>query len=374
MISKRNAIGSILASVGFLCTSYVHAQSNEIKIATIGTMSGALKDAGIANRHGVSLAAAEINAQGGIDGKKIVLVHFDDKGDAENAKRMAQDVLKVPNLSAVIGLQSYDTAPDLLAVFAKAKLPVVITGVGADAQTLTFSENVFRTAIPDSILAARMVKEIQASQGGVSIVVENSAYGKSGLKHLKQALESVKITNTQVFELSQGNRQLSATIQQIRKVGGNVLLWMNAVDAAAFRIAVNNHGWKPTIVASSHVSQADYSSMVGPLVHGTHVAVGYSPAESDESARRFYRNYRRFTGEAILTYPTISASAFDATYLLGMAVLQASSSQPQQIIKNLKSLQEPFQGIVQAYQQPFSNGADAVVSEDSVRVEVLQAK
>ena len=50
------------------------ANDNEIRIGVINPLTGPSKDIGIGAKLGASLAAAEINARGGINGKKIVLV------------------------------------------------------------------------------------------------------------------------------------------------------------------------------------------------------------------------------------------------------------------------------------------------------------
>ena len=56
-----------------------------VKIGFIGPLTGGVAQYGIATKEGVELKIEEINAQGGINGKKLELITVDDKGDAKEA-------------------------------------------------------------------------------------------------------------------------------------------------------------------------------------------------------------------------------------------------------------------------------------------------
>lgn len=83
-------------------TTTTAAASATIRIGLEGPLTGDQKDTGIGMLRGARLAAAEINAQGGIGGKKVVIVPIDDQADPKVAKVAAEKAIK-RGLDAVVG-------------------------------------------------------------------------------------------------------------------------------------------------------------------------------------------------------------------------------------------------------------------------------
>ena len=101
------------------------AQANEIRIGVINPLTGPSKDIGIGAKLGASLAAAEINARGGINGKKIVLVSYDDKATPAYAEEVAREMVKNGKLHAVLGGVNTGVVVKTSPIFQAAKLPTM---------------------------------------------------------------------------------------------------------------------------------------------------------------------------------------------------------------------------------------------------------
>ena len=105
------------------------ANDNEIRIGVINPLTGPSKDIGIGAKLGASLAAAEINARGGINGKKIVLVSYDDKATPAYAEEVAREMVKNGKLHAVLGGVNTGVVVKTSPIFQAAKLPTMLTAV-----------------------------------------------------------------------------------------------------------------------------------------------------------------------------------------------------------------------------------------------------
>ncbi|MFM7061479.1 MAG: branched-chain amino acid ABC transporter substrate-binding protein, partial [Actinomycetes bacterium] len=83
-------------------TTTTAAASETIRIGLEGPLTGDQKDTGIGMLRGARLAAQEINAKGGIDGKQVVIVPIDDQADPEVAEAAAKKAIRA-GLDAVVG-------------------------------------------------------------------------------------------------------------------------------------------------------------------------------------------------------------------------------------------------------------------------------
>jgi len=87
--------------LGFLIW-VVHLNKPPITIGFMGPLTGKYADLGVSGRNGAMLAVEEINSEGGINGRPLVLIPEDDKGTPEGTKE-AFDRLRKANVVAIIG-------------------------------------------------------------------------------------------------------------------------------------------------------------------------------------------------------------------------------------------------------------------------------
>ena len=84
-------------------TAAASASKAPIKIPVVGPMTGDYATWGMSAWQGASIAASEINAAGGVMGRKIQLVKFDEKGDAIEGASVAQAIVSDPSYTMEIG-------------------------------------------------------------------------------------------------------------------------------------------------------------------------------------------------------------------------------------------------------------------------------
>ena len=90
------------AVIGMLATS---AYAEDIVLGVQGPYTGGSSSMGVSNRAGIKIAVNEINAAGGIIGKKIVLVERDDEAKNERGVQIAQEFI---NNSKVVGALGFE--------------------------------------------------------------------------------------------------------------------------------------------------------------------------------------------------------------------------------------------------------------------------
>ena len=146
---KRITTGLLLAALGMSmlagCAAgqgAVPAASDTIKIGLNYELSGAVATYGQDSVKGVQMAVDEINAAGGIKGKKIQLVQYDTKSDPAQATTLATKLMTQDKVVTVIGPATSGSFMATIPVANKNQVPVVSGSATADAATVDANGNV----------------------------------------------------------------------------------------------------------------------------------------------------------------------------------------------------------------------------------------
>ncbi len=189
-------LSHVLACILVLCA--VPAWGAEpIKIGFLYLMSGRLATAGTTSKQGAEIAIGEINAAGGINGRKVEAIYLDDKGDPTVALQEVDRLVKQERVSAVMGVISSQVALAISPVLNQLKVPFLVTSAQTPQITgprcnpytfrITWSNNEnLKTAV---ILAAKS-KSKKWTTVGPDYVFGHEAWA-AFKKHLKGARPDV---------------------------------------------------------------------------------------------------------------------------------------------------------------------------------------
>ncbi|QLE15767.1 ABC transporter substrate-binding protein [Bifidobacterium longum] len=141
-------------------SSSAKASGDSITIGTVTTNSGTAAAYGEAEVKGFELAVSEINAKGGINGKKVKLESVDDKGDATEASNAYNKLAGDNNVLAVAGPTISATTAAVAPLADQSKLVTIAPAATSDS--IETGNYLFRTCFKDSYqgeVAARFAAE-----------------------------------------------------------------------------------------------------------------------------------------------------------------------------------------------------------------------
>ena len=141
-------------------SSSAKASGDSITIGTVTTNSGTAAAYGEAEVRGFELAVSEINAKGGINGKKVKLESMDDKGDATEASNAYNKLAGDNNVLAVAGPTISATTAAVAPLADQSKLVTIAPAATSDS--IETGNYLFRTCFKDSYqgeVAARFAAE-----------------------------------------------------------------------------------------------------------------------------------------------------------------------------------------------------------------------
>lgn len=170
------------------------ADAPGLPLVVIGPMSGPVAFQGEVMRDGAKLAVDQINAAGGVGGRKITLQVLDDRNDAKVAVQLAEEAVKSGAL-AVIGHRSSSTTIAAGKVYKEAHIPAV-TGSAAAPEVTAGNPWYFRmlsdTASQGEILAGYASVVLGARKA--TLLIEESAYGLSLAESFRKTAEGFGLT------------------------------------------------------------------------------------------------------------------------------------------------------------------------------------
>ena len=105
----KKVLGAVALAVAglFAFTGCGEKAGETVKIGAIGPLSGAVAVYGVDCLNGINLAAEEINAAGGINGKKIEIVSEDDEGNPEKSVNAYKKIVTQKKTKLIVGSFPY---------------------------------------------------------------------------------------------------------------------------------------------------------------------------------------------------------------------------------------------------------------------------
>jgi branched-chain amino acid transport system substrate-binding protein len=370
-----------LAAIALACASLGNAYAAEpIKIGMSGPFTGGSSSMGVSMRDGVKLAVEEINAAGGLLGRKIELIERDDEAKNERGVQIAQELINKEKVVATVGFINTGVALAAQRFYQDAKIPVmnnVATGTLITQQFKDQPENyVFRNSASDSIQAPMIVEEAVVRRGfkKVAILADSTNYGQLGRADLEKALDLKGIKPVAVEKFNIKDVDMTAQLLKAKEAGAEAILtYAIGPELAQIANGMTKLGWKVPMIGSWTLSMANFIDNAGPGGEGARMPQTFIQEPTTPKRQSFIIAYlRTFKPKANrMDSPVSAAQGYDSIYLLAAAIKQANSTEGPKIKAALEDLKAPVEGVVTTYNRPFTkDDHDAITANIPVFGEV----
>ncbi len=303
-----------------------------IKVGWLGPLTGNVAQYGQAVKNGVDLYVEQLNAAGGINGKKIELVSYDEEGDATKAVTGYNSVMD-QGVVAIIG--SVTTAPTIAVVAESFADNTPMITASATAIPVTFNEetnqvytNMFRSCFIDSfqgVTMARFAKNVLAADTAAVLYDNGDTYSTGVYDYFVNecAAQGIEVVATESY--ASGSVDFSGQLPDIAAAKPDVLflpVYYNDVALIASQAAAAGitapmlgvDGWSSVLDAVSDTA----------LVEGAYYCSGYSVEDTRELVVNFLSDYaKKYNGA---TPNMFDAQGYDAAWILFDAIAAAEKS------------------------------------------------
>jgi len=227
-MSKVFFKGVLAAFLGAVLTCGSAFAADTIKIGVPGAHSGELASYGLPTLNAVNLVVDDYNAKGGLLGKQIEVIAFDDACKAEIATNAATKLIS----DGVVGIIGHICSPAgkaAMPLYNNAKIIAISGSITSPGMTLS-GENpyFFRTVANDTASAVAgadyVINSLKAKK--VAILHDNSEYGKGYAEQAADNLKKAGNVEVVLFEaITPGAADYSSVIRKVRNVKADVLMW-----------------------------------------------------------------------------------------------------------------------------------------------------
>lgn len=325
------------------------AAAAPIKIGALFSVTGPPSFLGEPERNSAKMVVDEINAAGGIKGRKIELVVYDTQGDATKAVQAANRLIKEDKVVAIIGPSTTGESMAVIPVAEKENIPLISCAAGSKI-TDPVKKWVFKTAQNDGLAVSKIYEYLNKKQiSKVAILTVSDGFGSSGREQLKANAKKYGIDV--VVDDTYGPKDTDMT-SQLTKIRGSqaqaVICWGTNPGPAVIAKNVKQLGIKLPLFMSHGVSSKKFIELAGDASEGIiipsgKVIVSDVLPSSDKQKKNLmafvkdYQNHYKAEGDHF------GGHAWDAVMLLKSAI-ESGADTPSAIRDQLEKITN-FAGI-----------------------------
>lgn len=284
---RKYTLGLIAAAATVLVAAEVKAQ--EIVVAAVGPMTGQYAVFGEQMKRGAEMAIADINAKGGINGKKLKLEIGDDACDPKQAVAVANQMAS-KKVSFVAGHFCSSSSIPASQVYAEAGI-LQITPASTNPKLTddAFAKkwvNVFRTCGRDdqqgAVAGAYIADKFKGKK--VAIIHDKSTYGKGLADETKKALNAKGFKETMYEAINQGDKDFTALISKM-KAANIDLIYLGGyhTEAGLMVRQAREQGFKALLMSGDALVDNEYWKITGPAGEGTLMTFAPDPRKAMEA-------------------------------------------------------------------------------------------
>jgi branched-chain amino acid transport system substrate-binding protein len=307
------AIAGVLAMAG-------SASPQEIRIGVAEALTGNAAQYGLPIRKGLELAAAEINAAGGINGKKLQLVIEDEQGKKEEAIIVFKKLIFQDKVLMLFGptLSNSAQASDPAAQSAK----VVVFGTSNTADGITSIGNyVFRNSVTEADILPVTLKVAAQKTGLKKVAVlygNDDIFTKSGYDNFAKALQALQLPVTTTETFAKGDVDFKPQLTNIKASAPDAIVLSALVaEGAPVMVQARQLGITVPFIGGNGMNSPRIFELAKGHSDNLWVGSPWSVENPAPENRRFIAAYQK----AHDTRPDqFAAQAYDAMYIAAQAL------------------------------------------------------
>lgn len=368
LMAGRYSFRSLLLCVSILAAHASAFAAGSIKIAIDAEFGIPNSTSAQAVRFGAQVAVNEINAAGGILGRKLEIVERDNRAVPARSLNNLRELAADPDVVAVMCARYSPVVVELLPEIHRLKMPMLDPWAAADSITENdYSPNyVFRLSLRDSwALQVMMRHALKSGIRKVGILLPNTEWGRSSLKAAERTATSdthQEIVASQWYNWGDSGATMVERYNAVRKAGAEVLILV-ANDREAVVLVKEMAGMpkenRLPIVAHWGLTGGQFFEQSGSALKAVDLTVVQTYSflgKTDPIAKQVLAGLKLVSGSddpRKVVSPVGVAHAYDLVHLLAKAIKQAKGTDRQAVRNAMENL-GPHQGLVRQLDKPFT--------------------
>ena len=270
------------------------AQQGPVRIVGLVELSGTGVTSGTNFDNGVKLAVKEINAGGGILGRKVEYTSSDTQSAPQTAKALAQKAVD-EGAYVVMGPVFSGSILVSMAETRRAEIPNFTGGEGA-AITQQGNPYIFRTSFTQATAmpkVARYIKDTVKAKT-VAIVWVNNDFGKGGRDTIMKALEAQGIKVAADISTDPGQVDFSGAVLKVKQSNADaVFVYTNEEESARALRELKKQGYDKPIIGETTLTSQKVIELAGDAANGAVAHVGLTADAPQPTIKAFDERFQK---------------------------------------------------------------------------------
>lgn len=313
------------------------AAAQTIKIGVNEPLTGPFAASGTYVVNGAKIAADEINAKGGVLGKKIELVIEDNKSNPTEAAAVAEKLITADKVPVIMGAWGSSLTLAVMPKLMEYKVPMLVETSSSGKITTTGNPYIFRISPPSSVEAAAF-KDIlpKLKIKKADFLVINNDWGRGAAEDFGKVLKADNVQVGLVETMDQSAQDMSAQLSKIKASDSDTIMVTTAVEQLTLVLKqATALGIKKQIVTTGGSQNPDQLiEQAGVATNGTYHLTTFAPWYPDETPNPPATKY--FLGEwknrgFNFAGATESFRGYDGIRTIAAAIEKAGKAEPQAI-------------------------------------------
>ena len=270
------------------------AETDAIIIGEVGSLTGSEAAFGISTRNGIELAVDEANAAGGVKGRKLKVIVYDDQSKPEEAGSSVARLLGQDHAQIILGEVASTNSLAMAPKAQEAKVPM-ISPSSTNPKVTEVGDYIFRVCFIDPfqgyVMAKYAKEELKFSR--VAILTDKKSAYSDGLTEVFQrkfAEMGGKIVGVEAY--SKGDTDFRAQLTNIKKLKAEGLYVPGYYqDVAIIAEQAKELGIKVTMMGGDGWDSAKLFELGGSAVDGSYVSNHYSADDPSPRVQDFIKRY-----------------------------------------------------------------------------------
>ena len=332
----------------FLISSFLimfsNVKADTIKLGILEDETGNFAIAVVPKIHAYELAVKEINAAGGVLGKKLEIVRYDTQSDNRRFQEFARRLIKKDKVDVVFGAFSSASRESIRGIMEKNKMLYFYNNQyeGGVCSKTTFMTG----AVPEQQFSTLVPWMMEKYGKNVYTIAADYNFGQISAEWVRQIVKEAGGTMVGEEFIPLDVSQYSQTIQKIQKAKPDVLMTLLVgAKQASFYEQQASAGLNIPMATSINVGQAyEHRRFAPPALENMYVTVNYieevhdviKSGEFHDKSKDYVKRFRAlYPNEPYINME--SANAYNAIYMYSKAVEKAGTTDTMKVVEALES-------------------------------------
>ncbi|HEX7420075.1 MAG TPA: ABC transporter substrate-binding protein [Thermoanaerobaculia bacterium] len=318
--------------------------TREILVGEYGSMTGAQATFGTSTHQGAVLAVEQVNAAGGIKGRKIKLLTEDDQSKSEEAANTVTKLISQNSVIAVLGEVASSASIAAAPIAQSNKVPMITPSSTNEAVT-KIGDYIFRMCFIDNyqgpVMARFATQTLKSKRGAILTDVKND-YSTGLTKVIRETFNTTggKIVGEQSY--SNGDSDFHPQLTTIKSENPDVIFIPGYYgDAAQIVSQARDLGITVPFVGGDGWESPKLLEIGGKALNGCYYANHYFSGDPDPVVRNFVTQYQKRWN---VVPGALDALGFDAASVLADAIKRAGTTDEPKLRDAIASTKD-FRGV-----------------------------